>query len=812
MRSVLIYRFIIALLGLFISIASAGQTQKPSRNELSGRVLDGENEQPIAFAVILQQGTDNGVFTDIDGNFLLPVDLDTGLVIIQCLGYQSLELPIKKVQGNLLLYPDHIALTEVVIRPGKNPAERIIQASIDHKDINNPEISSSFRYESYNKLMFGAQLDSTLINHPDILLKKDSSTIEMYNFLEQQYIFLMETVSQRKYMPPNRSEETIIANRVSGLKNTDFFVLATQLQSFSFYGEEVQLMSKRYLSPLANNSISKYLFILENTSIIQKDTIWTISFRPRKNKNFDGMEGVLYINSKSYALQQVIASPKGNTAQLIKIQQQYKLIDNKQWFPVQLNSILIFNDMMVNNTPLVGDGKSYITNIELSPELDVNEFSPIVLKMAEGASAANDSIWSKHRPDSVSIKEINTYRVVDSLGKVINLDKKVKLLTSLLEGKLKWGLIDIDLNRLIGYNKFEGFRAGFGAHTNSSLLEWASIGGFYAYGFRDSGHKYGADLNFHLHRSRGIDLKFAYSNDVMESGGNQLEKMERSLIKSTYPLFISRMDRRELQEVSLAGRWWANLSGTAGINHQKIHAFDGYSWIRSSSDNITWIQDEFEIIEAHLTMRFALGEKLIRLGQKEVAIGGKWPVISARYSQSLDQWKWSGLSYQRIDLMLNKAFYLLNVGELSIQCISGKIIGDRPIPLLYNARGTYDKFTIAVNNTFETMRPNEFMHDEFVAIHIRHNFKHLLFRRPNFEPQLVISQSSLYGQLEKPKDHSVSTKSANHGFHETGISLTGLMKSSFSNLGLGVFYRYGPYHLEKGSSNFAFKITSTFSF
>jgi hypothetical protein len=227
------------------------------------------------------------------------------------------------------------------------------------------------------------------VHHPDSLAKQDSSVVSMYEFFSQQYLFLMETVSKRKFLPPHFSEETILANRVSGLKNTDFFVLATNLQSFSFYGEEVSLLSNQYMSPLANNSIAKYLFILENTSVLQEDTVWTISYRPRKNKNFDGMEGLLFINSRSYAIQQVTASPITSGPQKIKIQQQYELIENRRWFPVQLNATIVFNGMMINNVPMLGDGKSYIRHIQLDPPLKPSEFSPIVLMMDKDKIAAN---------------------------------------------------------------------------------------------------------------------------------------------------------------------------------------------------------------------------------------------------------------------------------------------------------------------------------------------------------------------------------------------------------------------------------------
>jgi Family of unknown function (DUF5686)/CarboxypepD_reg-like domain len=779
---------------------------------LTNRVVDGQTNQPIAFATIFQQGTSMGTFSDIDGYFTLSISTQIPHIQVQCIGYLSIELSLTRLPEPILLFPDNVALKEVVIRPGINPAERIIRAAISKKQTNHPEKGGSFTYESYNRLVFDAQLDSSLVKNPDSLALKDSSTREMYQFFTEQHLFLMETVTKRRFAPPHHSEETIIANRVSGLKNTDFFVLATQLQSFSFYGNEVELMSKRYLSPLSDNSISKYLFILENTSIFNGDTIWTISYRPRKNKNFDGLDGVLYINSNQYAIQQVTAHPHLSESTDIRIQQQYQLVDNKRWFPVQLNSTLILNGSKINGAPMVGDGKSYIKNIHLDPPIDAASFGPVVLMMDKNASLANDSIWRKHRPDSVSIKDTRTYHVIDSIGKEIQLDKKAKLLESLALGKIPMGKLDLDLKHIMAYNQYEGFRLGVGLHTNEALMKNLSIGGYYAYGFRDAQNKFGGDIIAYLHRKRGIELRIAYSNDVMETGGNQLDKVESNWIKSTYPLFITRMDRREVQEISLRGRWWGNLNGILALSKQYIQTFDGYQWYQPSNELLTQTYDNFDLTEASVTMRFAPGEKLIRMGNREVRIGGKWPVLTGRFSQGLTDALGGDLHYQRYDFLIYKTFYILNVGELSTQINGGKISGDTPISLLYNARGTFKKFTIAVPHSFETMRTNEFMHDEFLALHLRHNFKHLLFRRPKFEPQLIVSHSSMFGRLSNTARHNVALRAAQLGYHETGLSITGLMKSNISNLGIGFFYRYGPYHLPQFQDNLAIKITSTFSF
>src|SRR3989304_3784876 len=77
--------------------------------------------------------------------------------------------------------------------------------------------------------------------------------------------------------------------------------------------------------------------------------------------------------------------------------------------------------------------------------------------------------WNKYREDTLSQKEKDTYQVIDSLGKAEHLDRKVKGLEALFTGQLKLGYINLDLNRFIAFNDYEGFRLGAGMHTNTTI-------------------------------------------------------------------------------------------------------------------------------------------------------------------------------------------------------------------------------------------------------------------------------------------------------------------------------------------------------
>lgn len=809
-------RFFIKCFSLFLF----GLTLLPVKaQEVYGRITDSKTKEPLAFVTVIEKGSGNGIYSDIEGFFRLKLSSEESTLVFRYVGYEEKEIKWSASQDwNIQLREKTNLLMEVVIRPGVNPAERIIRKAIENKKINNPESDTPFTYESYNKLVFGMSLDTAILADTAKRAALDTTQQELYKFFEEQYLFLMESVTKRKFYPPDHSEETIIANRVSGLKNTDMFLLGTQLQSFSFYGETVELLGESYMSPLANGAISKYRFELADTAYMGADTIFTIAFQPKSKKNFSGMMGHLYINTNGFAIQNVIAEPFEPKGMNIKIRQQYEFVDNRKWFPLQLNSTITFGNIgFPGSQPLIGEGRSYIKNLVLDAPIKRKEFTPVTLLMAPRAGEQPDSIWNKYREHELDKRELQTYHVIDSVGKEMNLDRKLKLFEALSTGMIPIGPVSFDLKRLFSFNDYEGWRLGGGLRTNDRISEKFNVGGYFGYGFKDKTWKYGGDALVYIYRKRNAWVKLLYENDVKELGGNQFSKPASGLsLTNIYPVFVSRMDRREKYEAQINTRAVGNLTANLFANHQFVKTYKDYHFNTYLSEQLQLFTDEFQITETGINLRYAPGEKLVRLSNQEVRLGGKYPVFYARYTKG-----WSGLmngdyAYNRFDVMVEKTFKILNVGDFSVSTVAGYMPEDVPMSLLYNAQGTnnldYKRVWagIAAPNSFETMHTNEFQHSEFVAVHLRHNFRQLLVKRKNFRPQFVLVHNMLWGKMQYPTSHNYLVQSTEKGFYESGFQIDGLLRSGITSLGLGAFYRYGPYHQAKQIENFAFKLTAAY--
>lgn len=83
---------------------------------VNGTVLDADNNEPLIGATVMQEGTTNGVITDFDGNFSLPVNKSVGNVVVSYVGYTQKVVPFKSGDNlTIRLSSEDQVLDEVVV-------------------------------------------------------------------------------------------------------------------------------------------------------------------------------------------------------------------------------------------------------------------------------------------------------------------------------------------------------------------------------------------------------------------------------------------------------------------------------------------------------------------------------------------------------------------------------------------------------------------------------------------------------------------------------------------------------------------------
>ncbi|MDD3860093.1 MAG: DUF5686 family protein, partial [Bacteroidales bacterium] len=634
----------------------------------------------------------------------------------------------------------------------------------------------------------------------------------MREFFDSQHIFITESVTERRFKHPDNNKEEVLAHRMSGLQNPGFTLLTTQFQSFSFYKDFISLMDKKYLSPISRGSTSKYFFQIEDTMYNESaDTIFIISYRPLKGKNFEGLQGVLHINSRGYAVQNVSAKPYNPTSAFnINIQQKYELIDSVQWFPVQLNTDIILDMLQVSEEgttiPLVGVGKSYLSDISLNPDYKRNEFNQLDLIVRDNAHKKDSLFWELYRQEKLTEKDIKTYKVVDSIGKEINLDRTMEIAELIATGYIPWKFINFNPATILWYNQYEGYRLGLGLSTNNKMLKWMSVGGYFAYGFRDKAWKYGGNIDFILNKSSSTVLRFGYKQDLEYSDDHTFNRdINIFANQSLRDFFLYEMDSVTKYYASLkfSSLKYLHTDFRFNYSHKSIINPDRYDYLGDMP--LSFYNSEFGIF-----FRYSYKEKFLQTPRgNRLSMGTKYPVLYFNVIRGLKILEASN-EYLKTEAMITKKIDWLHLGETNLSASGGIAFGDTPYSYLYYSTGSYSWLNI--DNSFNTMRINEFVSDRFASVFIRHNFGNLLFKTKNWAPQLVLVTAAGWGDNSHISDLSDSqyAKKMNKGYFESGIQINNILKLSFQGYGLGVYYRYGPYTRSKPIENWAFKFNLTF--
>ncbi len=827
---------------IMLAVCSLQLAAQPAY-KVSGRVIDAETREPLAFVNIVQTGTRSGISTDIDGKFILQSSRPIDAIMLTYVGYFPLQysIPIGKNENLLItLNRKTIDLREVEILPTINPAHRIIDSVLANRYQNDPEKLETFSYTSYEKTIFTAKLDTmmqvskdstgeylsdTLFMEPDTAVMtvtdttlSDTSLAKMKEFFNLQDIAIMETVVERKFMAPDRNYENVKANRISGFQDPIFVFLVSQIQSTSFYREFFTILDKSYINPVSNGSKNKYIFIIEDTLYTERlDTVFIISYRPRPNTNFEGLQGLLYINSNKWAIQNAIARPGRQEGFSIKIQQKYEYIDDEQWFPVQLNTDITFARMQVAagdvRASLVGIGKSYIRDIVINPELVRRQFATLGVDVDPDSHEKPEAYWNAYRIDTLSGRDQRTYAFLDSIGKEANFDKIANTFETLMNGKIPFKFIDIDLDRIIKYNDYQGFYLGLGIHTNDKLSRMFKVGGYWGYGFKDKSAKYGGDVNFVLNRRHEVTLGALYTYDLEETGGIRFfDDNDNFLTGENWRNFlIQKMNPTKNLSATMGFRLLRDFKFGLGFHVKTKEASDGYLYQISGVEGPVVAMDEFRFTQISAGFRFAFREEFIVTKRTRMSLGTKYPVLWLEYTRGIDGFLDGEFAYNRIDAKLEKSFYTKYLGTTGLVFKGGYI--DRAIPAtdLFNGNGSYRFFTLYAANSLATMRMNEFLSDRYVALYFTHNFGKLLKRWEKFQPEFLISTNATFGWLKYDENHlNMNYKTMERGYYESGFLINNLLNLRIYSLGIGAFYRWGPYSYPLFKDNIALKVSITF--
>ncbi len=813
---------VLPLLLLAIILFSA-ETLFGQSHTLSGKITDERNRQPLAFVNVVINDGQQGVISDIDGRYSITANEPITKVKFSSIGYEPKDINLQAGQNkcNVALTPKTFELGEVTVEAGENPAHRIIDSLMAHRKANNPNSLESYSYHIYDKMVITVDSSSfgQAVANDTAMQMADLHYFD--SIMKKSDLMVMETASEVMFMAPDRKLQHVLGTKIAGMKEPTFMYMVSSMQSVSFYDETVSITGTDYVNPISRGSKTRYFFTLESVHPIgQGDSLYVISFHPMRGSSFNGLRGTMTVNSDGWALQSVKASPDVQDG-LFKadIQQLYQKVEG-QWFPKQLNLNLIFPSMVVSmddaSFPMAAIGKSYLNDIEINPDISKRQFSDIEVKVDPDAAFRDETFWDAHRIDSLTERVKATYILVDSLTQGTDIFDRVLGLTDKLmtESALPIGWFNLDIDHIINISSTRGVYLGLGGSTNDRLSRWFSINGSFGYWTRIKSWDYGGGMKLKLNRQRQMELAFQYSHrsEPMGEFGGMLELDNGSVFSTDnykYTFYENIRTRRDRFDLSYSTRFAHHFK--AYLNLSRSHKHYTEQFYLNPSD----VQTEGRFTVAELKLRFAYKEKFLSTPQGIRSLGTLYPIVWVSYQHAFPNVLGGEYEYDRFKFEASKNFYTPYLGVAKVLLQAGYATETCPVMETFNILGTYERVGIYSPGSFSTMRLDEFFCDRFVALYLSHNFSGMLWKTnsPVFKPELSIVTNIGWGDMRRAEAYpDKNFKTMEKGYFESGIVINGLLANPMAKLGLGVFYRYGPYSLPNVWDNFAWKYSASIGF
>lgn len=773
----------ISLLKLLILVFVLGVAaqQGVAQYKISGTVIDDVTGKGVPQASIQVRGTSDGTSCDASGQFFLTTTSPFPLrLVVSAVGYKELIISVNTPQEHV-----HIALendknvidaVEISRRQkyrNRNPAVDIIHQVIKNKRSNRLENQPRLSFQQYDKLQFG------LVNPSERYNKRLGSLSFFFNNVDTLTspgnklltIFMQEQLSDVY----SKNDPKAFKKRVKSIKQTDFddrYVNNHNIQSYlsylfqdiEIYDENIFLINKLFLSPIANNAPVFYKYYIADTIDTDDGRLIELNFEPR-NKADLLLSGKLRITTDGRFAVQGATLRANKEANLnwvneITIDLQFRPNAERYMFLVRSDVDIMFG---TNRSDAVyGRKTTHNFAYDFAPSFsdDVFKGAPTeVLKTAKD----NEVLVQQQRPVQLSPVENKVYANVDSLNDNRTFRTMLAAGYLLAQGFYPAGPVEFGpLEYLYSRNNIEGNRIRLSGRTTLGFSEKVFIEGYLAYGTQDGEVKYFVRPTFSLNGKSVATfpahyLQVAVQHDIFDPGrilGFRKGDSFFQSIRSNAPTKWMDTHAYQLKHLIEFGN---HVSLQSSFIHHRRRAIGDLQFI-SSGDNPYNISN-INTNELEFILRWAPKEKFYYRNLTRNTIIEKYPVFTLQYNRGLKGF-WSGdYAFDAMRGSVSKRFFLNQLGFADMTLSGGKIWGTLPYPLLEMPNVFRDEDT-RHEIDFSMMRSMEFVADEYIRLAFEHQLEGFILNKIPLIKKLKLREiwggKMFYGRLSDANNPYIS--------------------------------------------------------
>lgn len=795
MRILLKYK---PLLLLLLLLAPAVAEAQGTVTAVQGRVRDAETNEPIPFVQIVFEGTTIGTETDMDGRFSISNTQGLTKLQFRMMGYEAQSFKAekgktkKRVTVKMVPRGKTLAAVEITAKKGNskysrkhNPAVELVKKVIAHKEENRLEHVDQYHRQVYERLSMS--LDNF---NPDFEGKRIWRKL---NFLEKYIdetefdatsilcVSMREALAEESYRKdPSLKRRLVKGKRMEGLdevmedEGMDANIQA-MFTPVDIYDGDIELMLNHFTSPLSPVlAVTFYKYYITDTTYVDGQKCVELSFVPANQQSY-GFTGRMYVSldpDSTFALTKYVmtVSPHVNLnfVRDLSIVQTFhrdsaghylpyrcdtygRMYISKRIQELYVHQMRVYTEYDLSDTAdMLADSLFSVFEKEvvlprkqlLRYKSEFNERRPVKLTAKE---TVLDSMW-------IELRRLPEFRVLKATGEV--------LASGYIPTHRKRSESRFDLGpvfNFLSYNHQEGWRLRLGGMSKATLSPRHFLEGYVAYGFRDQRPKTNLtytytfdDKDRHVHEApySSISLNATYE---LETPGQSYDNFDRDNI------FSSSDKELNVQYVAQAllrfrKEWKSHLRFDTWVAARRYEPAGSLEYLQYQADGSLKRVDYFTEGEFHVglsfTPNFAAGT---RRRETQSNLRRDAPTISLSHNVNLVDGE---TLIQSTSFSADKRFWLSSFGHIDAKVVSGVIWNRAPYTRLYIPSGNANLFL--ATNAFNTMRPMEFIMDQYVAVFATYHLKGWILNRIPLINRLrlreVVGFNFLYGGLSNKND------------------------------------------------------------
>lgn len=724
-------------------------------------VVDWQTGDSIPYANAVYRNLKLGASSDANGHFSIARKVGEQLTIT-AIGYKPRHIKITAHTARELkvtLIADSKQLQGIVVKAKRrhkysrkdNPAVELMRRVIAAKKQTHLENHDYYQYDKYQKVTMAInnltpdELEGSMFKKAPWLL--DQVETCPYNNKLILPISVDETLTQHLYRKSPRDEKDIVLGQstkgISKLIQTGEAlntIVKDLFKDINLYDDHIDLLQKRFPSPIGSTAISFYHFYIDDTVYVNQDQCIRLQFMPANQQDF-GFRGELYVlNDSSLHVKkcdmQLPANTGVNFVDAMKFQQEFTKLSNGEWALTTDNMIaeLKLTDLLQRAIVIRTTG---MTNYAFAPIEDKQFKGKAKIIYDTNAKMRDNEFWVAHRTTQLTKSEAGMDSFIKRMASTKHFKWVIFASKALIENFIETGSEDkpskFDIgpvNTFISKNLVDGIRLRASARTTAKLNPHWFFEGYYAYGTKSRRSYYDAKVTYSFNKPEYQPIEFPVrtisfesTSDVESPSDKYLKHNKDNIFMTFRPVKVEQMYFVNRQKINF--NWETDYGLATSLELRTESNRPTGKLVYEKMDGT--LVDKLRVSEVSLGFNYRPGQSYVNSKQKRMTVNLDAPEFNVKHTMGIKHFLGGDFNSNLTEVSIYKRFWLGSWGHIDTRVQGGAQWNKVPFQFLITPPVNTSYFEH--QGTFNLMKGLEFLNDRYAQFNLAWDLEGKIFNR-----------------------------------------------------------------------------------